>query len=121
VPKNYSYLPEERALPSIFEYLSNSGECQSEVVVSCLLHSLGQCSSLPPVDWTGVLLSIVKRMPNTCRQCVQCALSLTKTSKGFHAFIIYYCSPLMLTGLEVLMLVICTVLLIFHSRVQLKN
>lgn len=102
MPKSYSYLPEERALPAIFEYLSNSGEHQSEVVVSGLLHSLSQCSSLPPVDWTGVLLNITRRMPNMCRPCLQCALKLTKTSKGFHTFIIYCSTPVVLSGLEVM-------------------
>lgn len=98
--KNYSYLPEERALPAVFEYLSNSGEHQSEVVVAGLLSSLGQCSSLPPVDWTGVLLNIIKRMPSLCQPCVECALNLTKTSKGFHAFIVYCCNPVVLCSLE---------------------
>ena len=102
MPKNYSYLPEERALPAIFEYLSNSGECQSEAVVCSLLASLGHCSSIPPVDWTGVLLSISQRMPGLCQQCLQCTLKLTKTSKGFYTFIIYYCRPIVLSGVEVI-------------------
>ena len=99
---NYSYLPEERALPAIFEYLSNSGAHQSEVVTSSLLNSLNQCSSLPPVDWTGALLSIIRKAPNMCQPCLQCALKLTKTSKGFHTFIVHCCAPLVLSGLEVL-------------------
>ena len=101
MPNNYSYLPEERALPAIFEYLSNSGGRQSEVVISSLLSSLGQCSSLPPVDWTGALLSITRRIPNMCQPCLQCALKLTKTSKGFHTFITYCCTPLVLSSSEV--------------------
>lgn len=102
VPKNYSYLLEERALPAVFECLSVFGEqCQSEVVVSGLLHSLGHCSSLPPVDWTGVLLNIVRRTPNMYQSCLQYALKLTNTSKGFHTFIVYCCSPMVLHGLEV--------------------
>lgn len=101
MPSNYSYLSEERALPAIFEYLSNSGAHQSEVI-SSLLDSLSQCSSLPPVDWTGALLSIVRRAPNMCQPSLQCALKLTKTSKGFHTFIVHCCTPLVLSGLEVL-------------------
>ena len=117
VPKNYSYLPEERALPAVFEYLSNYGGQQSEVVVSSLLCSLGQCSSLPPVDWTGILLNITRGMPNMCKPCLQCAIKLTETSKGFHTFIAYCCSPVVLSGLEVLNLVVFNTLLsISHFR-----
>ena len=93
---------EERALPAVFECLSNCREQrQSEVVVSGLLRVLSQCSSLPPVDWTGVLLNIVRRMPNMYQSCLQCALKLTNTSKGFHMFIVYCCSPVVLCNLEV--------------------
>ena len=94
----------------MFEYLSNSGEHQSEVVVAGLLSSLGQCSSLPPVDWMGVLLNIIKRMPSLCQPCVECALNLTKTSKGFHAFIVYCCNPVVLCSLEVSAFVVCAVI-----------
>lgn len=119
MPKNYSYLSEERALPAMFDYLSNSGGCQA-VVVSSLLSSLGHCSSLPPVDWTGVLLSIIKRMPSMCQPCLECALKLTRTSKGFHTFIVYCCSPVVLSGLQVNTFVTYIVVSI-DFRVQFNN
>ncbi|XP_065912332.1 focadhesin-like isoform X2 [Dysidea avara] len=100
LPKSYAYLPEGRALPAVFELLSTVSGSQSGLVVSALLTTLTQCSSLPPVDWTGALLSITRRMPRLCQTCVQCALKLTETSKGFHMFIIFCCDLVFFSSLE---------------------
>ena len=119
MPDSFSYLSQERALPAIFEYLSDSGGDQLEAATSSLLYSLSQCSSLPPVDWTGVLLSIIRRTPSLCRSCLQCALKLTKTSKGFHTFIVYCCTPLVLSTFEVVYLQFSLLLIMsFQTSVQ---
>ena len=119
MPDSFSYLSQERALPAIFEYLSDSGGDQLEAATSSLFYSLSQCSSLPPVDWTGVLLSIIRRTPSLCRSCLQCALKLTKTSKGFHTFIVYCCTPLVLSTFKVVYLQFSLLLIMsFQTSVQ---
>jgi len=100
VPKSYAYVPEDRALPAVFELLSSTTGSHSGIV-SAVLKTLTQCSSLPPVNWTGALLSITRNMPQLCQTCVQCALKLTETSKGFHLFIIYCCNLVQFSNLEV--------------------
>lgn len=99
MPKNYSYLPEGRALPAVFELLCATNTATG--LVSALLTALTKCSSLPPVDWTGTLLSITRRMCHLSQACVRCALKLTETSKGFHTFVIYCCDLVSFSSLEV--------------------
>jgi len=120
VPKSYAYLPEGRALPAVFELLSATTGSHSRIV-STLLKTLTQCSSLPPVNWTGALLNTIRRMPQLCQMCVQCALKLTETSKGFHLFIIYCCSLVFFSSLEVCIIMLLHTILTSVTTVAINS